>query len=320
MEQKVDINCMTVVAGSFRSQKEQVEKCREILDEITGNLALSIMRNTSVINLLKGVQSNIGQDVATLMKMEQGLLQGAQYYQSCEQRIVAGYKSRDGNFLSSEKGNMKVDKVNHQKGEYINTAYEVFTNGAEKGVELGAGIYNATVVIKGPEGPNSFIMMDPKYADETLKWSKISSIIDSKACKIGIPIIGGIIDFIIMLLNGEGIGDAGFKSVAHIGIGGVCEAAGKKIGGMIGTAIGSAFPGVGNIIGGVIGSVIGSIIGLVIGKILSDVFDRVYDNPEGVSDYIGSIWDGTKKWVGDIGNCIGDAFVSNWNFIGSVFG
>ena len=63
--------------------------------------------------------------------------------------------------------------------------------------------------------------------------------------KIGVPMVGGIIDFGTQIAQGEDVGDAAIKAGAHVAIG----VAGGKAGAAIGAAVGSVVPGAGTVVG-----------------------------------------------------------------------
>ncbi len=185
-------------------------------------------------------------------------------------------------------------------------------------------IHNA--IAKGPSTANSFVIIDPNVASKTATMAKNVS----TGLKIGIPIVGGIIDFAGMKMKGEGTGDALIKATAHVGIG----LAGGKAGAAIGAAIGSVIPGAGTAVGGAIGFVAG----VAITTIGNAVFDTIYDNREAIGEAISDTWNAATDWVEEKGkqvgkmvdtavdkakgwlSDVGDALSSGWKSLGSVFG
>lgn len=222
---------------------------------------------------------------------------------------------------------------------------------------LASFINTATAVAKGPEVANSFIIVNPSVVSKTSgainMGSKVSSLMSSTAAKIGVPVIGGILDFGCMLHDGEEVEDAAIKAVAHVGIGLAGGAAGAKIGAIIGTVV---FPGIGT----VAGAVVGILAGVAITTIGNGLFDAIYDNREAIGESISEGIAAAKEWAAEQGEKveqtvsdvkeylgektaevgqfvgqkieqagdflekkvseIGAAWVSGWNILGSVFG
>jgi hypothetical protein len=139
----------------------------------------------------------------------------------------------------------------------------------------------------------------------------------------GLPIIGGVFDYVIMSAQGEELGDAVVKATAHAVISVGAGAAGAKIGLAVGAAIGSIIPGAGTAAGAAIGGVIGGGIGFVGGIFGSKAFDDVWDNREELGEKVSEVADTIKnKLVEASGNIIESlkGFVSGFNCLGSVFG
>ena len=181
-------------------------------------------------------------------------------------------------------------------------------------------------IVQGPATANSFVILDPKVASKTASMAKNVS----TGLKVGIPVIGGIVDFAGMKMQGEDTGDAIIKSTVHVGIG----LAGGKAGAAIGAAIGSVIPGAGTAVGGAIGFVAG----VAITTIGNAVFDTIYDNREAIGEAISDTWNAATDWVEEKGrqvgkivdsavdkakdwlSDVGDAWCSSWKSLGSVFG
>lgn len=181
--------------------------------------------------------------------------------------------------------------------------WDIFTAALESSgpniTKLAGWINTVTAVAHGPQAANSFVIVNPQVASKTASMAsvgnKLTTAMNSTAAKVGVPIIGGIIDFGIMVYDGEEVGDAAIKATAHVGIGLAGGALGTKIGAVIGGAIGSVFPGVGTVAVGAIGAVVGFVAGVAITTVGNAIFDTVYDN-----------WDNITAWADEKGQQIMD--------------
>lgn len=174
----------------------------------------------------------------------------------------------------------------------------------------------------GPDSPNSFIMVSPEVAQRTNRFVAAGNFMQ-KTGKIGVPIVGGLIDFGTQVSQGEDVKDAAVKASAHVAIG----LAGGKAGAAIGGAIGSVVPVAGN----VVGAAVGFVAGVAITAVGSYVFDKIYDNRDKIVEGAKNIINSAGKALNDIGEEIGEGirnvsksignavsgFVSG---LGSVFG
>ncbi len=160
-------------------------------------------------------------------------------------------------------------------------------------------INTSTAIARGPQTANSFVIVNPQVASKTATMtgvgSKLTTAMNSTAAKIGIPVVGGVIDYCIMRSDGEEVGDALVKATAHVGIGLAGGALGAKIGGVVGGIVGSVFPGVGTVAVGAIGAVVGFVAGVAITTVGNAIFDTVYDN-----------WDNITAWADEKGQQIAD--------------
>jgi|GEM_PF-6750977 len=120
------------------------------------------------------------------------------------------------------------------------------------------------------------------------------------AAKYGVPIIGGLIDYGIMHVQGEEPVDAAVKATAHVAIG----IGGAKAGMAIGAAIGSVIPGAGTAVGAVAGAIIGTAI-TVGGSML---FDWVYDNKDAIATKAKETITNVSSKIKGIGSAVGGIF------------
>jgi len=76
-------------------------------------------------------------------------------------------------------------------------------------------INNATAIAKEPESASSFVVLNPNVADTTGVLAQYGSTLGKVAtgCKIGLPILGGILDFASMRKEGTNLQDATVKDL-----------------------------------------------------------------------------------------------------------
>ena len=146
-----------------------------------------------------------------------------------------------------------------------------------KGMQWLAGTINTRTAIAKTEGENAFYMLDSTVLAKTEVLSKFGSKISTGA-KIGLPIIGAVIDYKTLKENGESTKDALIKTGVHAVIG----QAGGKLGTIAGLAVTSLLDmGLEIVLGTALvagtGAVAGVAIGLGITVLGNMFFDRCYD-------------------------------------------
>lgn len=109
--------------------------------------------------------------------------------------------------------------------------------------------------------------------------------------KYAAPVIGTLIDFTVLKVQGESNVDATVKAVTHTGIG----IGAAKLGSIVGTAL-----------GGPIGTVVGAGVGFVLGVGLNMAFDFIYDNKEKIVEKAVDIVEDIGAGIGEIFGGIGD--------------
>ena len=140
-----------------------------------------------------------------------------------------------------------------------------------KGMQRLAGTINTRTAIAKTEGENAFYMLDSTVLAKTGVLSKFGSKISTGA-KIGLPIIGAVIDYKTLKENGESTKDALIKTGVHAVIG----QAGGKLGTIAGLAIAEKITFSVLAAAGA-GAVAGVAIGLGITVLGNMFFDRCYD-------------------------------------------
>ena len=147
-----------------------------------------------------------------------------------------------------------------------------------KGMQWLAGTINTWTAIAKTEGENAFYMLDSTVLAKTGVLSKVGSKISTGA-KIGLPILGAVIDYKTLKENGESTKDALIKTGVHAVIG----RAGGKLGTIAGLAIAEKITVA--ILAAGKGAVAGVVIGLGITVLGNMFFDRCYDE-----------WRNQKRW------------------------
>lgn len=125
----------------------------------------------------------------------------------------------------------------------------------------------------------------------------------------GVPVVGAIIDFSLLKVEGEDTTDALVKTGAHVAISVGAGVTGAKLGTMIGTAF---FPGA--------WTVIGAAVGFTIGVVGSMAFDYIYDNGDKIMEGINNIGNSVVDSVKKNAEKVGDAVTGLFGKLGTVFG
>lgn len=216
-----------------------------------------------------------------------------------------------------------VDEI--PKSIIDNLPQDLFNAGVEssgKAVQNFGFLLMALTGKMGPGGAGNFVMVNPNTSSLTTNLIKTGSTV-AKVGKYGLPIVGGVIDGVTQIAQGEDVGNAVVKSAVHIGIG----FAGGKAGAAIGAGIGSIFPGVGTIAGAAIGFVAGTIITAAGNYVFDKIYDKKDDIINGAKKVVDDISEKTKevgksieKGVKSVGEKIGNAASGFMNGLGSVFG
>lgn len=196
---------------------------------------------------------------------------------------------------SEENDSSYIDQ--YKDGFWENFIQELMSVLLESGSYSLASLINMlTALAKGPDGPNSFVILNPNVASST---SKFLSTISKGLCAIGFAI-----DFTSQLAGGESLKDALIKSGAHLGISVA-----------IGAIIGSVFPGPGTVAGAVVGLVVGAVITYGV----NTLFDYIYDDPQGFLDDVENCWNKATNVISNVTGKIGNAVSSIFGNIGTVF-
>jgi hypothetical protein len=186
--------------------------------------------------------------------------------------------------------------------------------GILEGSGSAAGLINMLTAKAFMPGNAGFYMLNESVLPFTSWLSKIAPKL-ATAGKYGIPVLGGVLDFISQLQDGEQALHAGIKAGVHTGIG-------IGTGAAVGALIGSIVPVAGTAAGAATGAVIGLIAQVAISSVatigINSGFDYVYD------EYLREPIDQAAGWVGDrikdIGEGINSFFSGAGKMLGTVFG
>lgn len=174
-----------------------------------------------------------------------------------------------------------------------------------------AGKINILTSVARSSGENAFVIINPNVAETTAAMVKSGNALIAGA-KFGLPVIGGIIDFVLLKSGGENTKDALIKSTAHVGIGVA-----------VGAIVGSVIPGPGTILGAAVGLVAGTVLttaGNFVFDYIYDNWDDVVSNVKKTADDISNKVNGFVSGVGEAVNGIGNAISSSFLSLGTVFG
>ena len=95
--------------------------------------------------------------------------------------------------------------------------------------------------------------------------------------KVGLPIVGGIIDYVSMVKSGEGGADSFVKAGAHSAVGWYAGTTCTALGAVVGAGLGSVVPGLGTAVGGFIGAGVGLLAGSLASTVINGAVDIAYD-------------------------------------------
>lgn len=289
----IELKKIEKTADDLDNIKNSLVKCQEELISITNNLDKKVFKD--VIHILQQLieVENYPEKIILFQDTLQQIV--AQYRQV--ERVILEHKvdiNKIAPVESEENDSSYMDQ--YRDGFLENFIQELTSILLESGSYRIASLINMlTAFAMGPDGPNSFVILNPNVASAT---SKALGIISKGLCAIGFAI-----DFGSQLAGGESLKDALIKSGAHLGI---------SI--AIGAIIGSVLPGP--------GTVAGAIVGLVVGAVVTyganTLFDYIYDDPQGFLDDVENCWNKATNVVSNVTNKIGNAVSSIFGNIGTA--
>ncbi|MBE5942192.1 MAG: hypothetical protein E7264_06605 [Lachnospiraceae bacterium] len=324
----VKISSIKNEADDFDKMAKKLEKHYDSISDIKKSLSGVLgSSGASIGNSLGTVMSQIQSEQKSCAAISNSLESIAQTYTNAEKALVPGYDAgvvKDAQSGDAKGGDDPSFWDNYKSNFWSNLPEAILTSGGETVARVGGLINVVTATARSASTTNGFVIINPSVMPTTSKMISIGTKVATGA-KIGLPIIGGIIDYAGMRSSGVGRGEAANKAIAHTAIGLAGGAAGAKIGAAIGTAI--PVP----VVGTVVGAVAGFVIGVGITTLGSMAFDYVYDNWDDITETakeIGTaVVDGAKaagKAVVDGAKCIaegiGNAASSVGKFWGTVFG
>jgi hypothetical protein len=198
---------------------------------------------------------------------------------------------------------------------------------APSGVSLYASMFSAGYM----PGPTGFAMYAPGSWQHKIGYglAKVSPGV-AKFGKIGLPIIGGVLDFAGQISKGEGAVHAGIKAAVHTGVGVATGWAATKAGSAIGAAIGSIIPGAGTAAGAAVGAVVGMVVGCVLTvavnqNVIDTGYDRFVRQPvDRLTAHVGKtaqqISEGIKQTGSRIAAGVRSIFAPRGRALGTIFG
>lgn len=337
---KIDVQGVINVNTQMDAARKTVNTIRNDLNWTREKISGSVLKRNNLNARLHNVSNNLLAIENRMNRIRNVVENGANSYKNTDGTVVAWRAELNGKIAKKivvgvgagslvpfETVKQATDKVELKEQEAIgDMLWEDLNDGFKDNIwgNIGSDLANAALesggiwaskvaarhinlskaLAHGPAGAQSFIILDSKVISKTAAMTKNVS----TGLKVGLPIIGGVIDFVGMKKGGAKTEDAFVKSTVHVGIGAV----GGKAGAAVGAAIGSVIPGAGTAVGGAIGFVAGVAV-TTVGNV---AFDAVYDNRDAIHSSVANAWKNTKTYVSGVGN----AWVSGWRTIGSAFG
>ena len=229
-----------------------------------------------------------------------------------------------GNANAQGSGDEFLDDFKQELG--LSTVGQVL-EAAPSGVSLYAGMFSAGYM----PGPTGFAMYAPGSWQHKIGYglAKVSPGV-AKFGKIGVPIIGGVLDFAGQISKGEGAVHAGIKAAVHTGVGVATGWAATKAGSAIGAAIGSIIPGAGTAAGAAVGAIVGMVVGCVLTvavnqNVIDTGYDRFVRQPvDRLTAHVGKtaqqISEGIKQTGSRIAAGVRSIFAPRGRALGTIFG
>ncbi len=298
-------------SDNFEDISSKLEKHYTTLENIKKNLSGVLGSGYNLINSTLGtVMEQIQQEQKSCLTISKNLEIITQTYVDTERGLISNYTIER---LKSEGDNQNGSNFgSYFKDNFWSSLRDSIIEGSGNTVVRVGGLINViTATARSANTTNGFVILNPNIIPTTSKMISIGSKIVTGA-KVGLPIIGGIIDYASMRTTGEDRVDAATKATAHVGIGLAGGAAGAKLG----TLVGSIVPGPGN----VVGAAVGFVVGVAITTVGSVAFDYVYDNWDEVKETAKDVGKTVVRGAEKISKEIGKAISTTGEFWGTVFG
>lgn len=306
---KREVGCVAefeILTGKVKTQVYTLQQ----LEKSLGNVSIELSAIKRNIPSNSGSSATIRQSFKTREQELQRESENLKILRKKLQGIQDTYEQTDNNISKDyQKSTMMDDFKSDLKSNAIS---EVISSTLESSGGIAAWIAGRVNVATSPlrsSGENAFVILNPNVAQKTASWIKGGNMLATGA-KYGLPVLGGVIDFVSMKSKGEETVDAITKAVVHTGIG-----IGIGIG--VGMAIGSVIPFAGTAIGAVIG--FGA--GVALTTIGNMTFDYVYDNWDSitsdvkqVSDYVMNKANDLAEGNGNIFDSIGNAMQGSFSY------
>lgn len=311
---RIVIKGVTNEADNFESISDKLEKHYDSIGNIRKNLSHVLGSGYSSINSILGtVMEQIQQEQKSCLSTSRNLEAIAQTYKDTEESLIPYYTIKSIAELGADADKRMMDGFgSYFKDNFWSSLRDSIIEGSGNTLARVGGLINVvTATARSANTTNGFVILNPNVVSTTSKMISVGSKIATGA-KIGLPIIGGIIDYAAMRTSGEDRSDAAAKATVHVGIGLAGGAAGAKIG----LVVGSVVPGPGN----AIGAAVGFVAGVAITTVGSITFDYVYDNWDEITETAKDVGESIVRGAETLTKGIGNAVSSAGEFLGTVFG
>lgn len=291
----------------IKSKNASLNSIRNSLP-ITGSVADSIKES------LKNVSTQMEEIQRGSAAVQKALADIISSYEKAE-RNIKGTKVSDGTDRAHD-GSYTLNGVwdtmkSSFKDNFRDNLRDALLEGTGNTMVRVGGLINVITSTARGVGENAFVIVNPNVMQTTSKWISAGSKIATGA-KIGLPVIGGILDYVSLRNDGSSQKDSLIKASAHVGIGLV----GGEAGAAIGAAVGSVVP----VAGTAVGAAVGFVSGVAISTVGNWLFDTIYDNRDAVGAYIQKVGDTVVSKVSEFTDNIGNAVSVFGKQIGTVFG
>ncbi len=300
-----------------------LDRNREKVIGISSSLSLSGCTENTVRGSLSDVLSDLQNHIKGTTDMKSALSDVISQYENAEQKLLKNKGNRSikgkvpqnqGENVISENSDGKDFWYNIIRGfqdnyweNFADNLRDALLEGSGNLIVKVGGWINAVTATAVGVGKHAFIIVNPAVTPITSQIISVGNKIVTGA-KWGLPVLGGVIDFLSLKSKGESNQDAIVKAGAHVAIG--------LAGSAIGASIGSVIPGIGT----VAGAAVGFVLGVAITTFGNAAFDYTYDNWNEVVDGVKTVGTQVVTNIGEALEDVGQAVTGIWNQLGTIFG
>ena len=309
----------------FEEYEKQLNQCHDQILQIKRQLRSKIVRSedigvrlqkiSTIVIETKKQSHNLGECLGSILKEYENTekrIQGKNIEENTmfmQQEAVLGSRAHGGGggkFDETIKDEFEDGFESNGKDSIRDAVIEEVTD--PKNVIPIGGFINWFCSVKGPEGANSFIMVDPRNLGYRMIQNADKIKLIGKGLTGIFSVIGALCDYNSLIKKGESIDKALSKSIAHVGVGLLSSAAAGWVTGVVASAVsgaaaggaaGSVVPGAGNLAGIVVGGAVGLLAGVVVNTVGNMGVDRIIDTIPKTLDWTADRIEEAKDWTVD---------------------